>query len=217
MPRLNLTSTELTKIVDKLEPGFADCVKNYAGDKYPLDAYSTLLAAFASPEKLSGGDIRRALEWKFGHWVKADYPEAHRRLIDRIASKWPEFRPSNPGADFKHWMGELKGAWTAPYITVTFLIHLLRPHEFPIVDQHTFRAMNDLLAGVRPGRSAKKTPSTFDDLETYAEFFRELQTLWARRDATIDRSALDRGLMVYGQRRPRQRNHTKERSHEKRR
>lgn len=99
-------------------------------------------------------------------------------------------------------MGELRGARTTPYITVTFLIHLLRPCESPIVDQHTFRAMNDLLAGVRSGRSAKKTPSTFDDLETYAEFFGEVQTFWARRDATIDRPTLDRGLMVYGRRLP---------------
>jgi hypothetical protein len=202
MARLNLTPAELTRIVDKLEPGFAKCVKDYPANKYPLDAYSALLAAFASPETLSDDDIRRALEWKYGHWGKANYPEAHRGMAARIWSLWPAFKASKPEAEFKHWMKELRRKWTAPYITVTFLIHLLRPCEYPIVDQHTFRDMNDVLAGVRLGRSVKKTPSTFEDLETYAEFFDGLQKFWARRDAEIDRPTLDRGLMVYGRRLP---------------
>lgn len=196
MARLKLTSAELTKIIETLEPEFAACVKRYDAGKYPLDAYSALRLAFASPTKPNGGDIRRALEWKYGHWVKANYPKAHREVAVQIKRRWSTFRRSDAETKFNYWTTSLKGA----YITVTFLIHLLRPREFPIVDQHTFRAMNYLLAGVRSGRSAKKKPSTFDDLKTYAEFFRDLQTFWARRDATIDRSKLDRGLMGYGQR-----------------
>jgi hypothetical protein len=203
MIHLNLTSTELTRIVDKLKFRFGADVDAYDARKYPLDAYDDLLASFASPKTVSGGDIRRALEWKYGHWMKADYPDAHRKMAVRILAMWPKFSrlvAGAPEAGFHYGMAELKGAWSAPYITVIFLLHLLRPGEVPIMDQHTYRAMNNLIGGVRSDSRAKKKPSTFADLETYAEFFGELKTFWARSDTNITRPRLDRGLMVYGQR-----------------
>ena len=72
MSNLELTPTELSGIVDRLAPGFDACVKNYDASKYPADAYDSLVAAFSLPATVTGGDIRRALEWKYGHWVKAD-------------------------------------------------------------------------------------------------------------------------------------------------
>ena len=123
-------------------------------------------------------------------------------MANRIWRRWDTFcsrLPLDPPATFDFWLASLQVRARRPYITVTFLLHLLRPSEFPIIDQHTFRAMNALVGGVRPDWTGKKTPSTLDDLLAYTEFFTRLLAAWPGHKA-LSRGDLDKGLMVYGQR-----------------
>ncbi|MBE3064033.1 MAG: hypothetical protein IMZ69_03335 [Spirochaetes bacterium] len=124
-------------------------------------------------------------------------------MAERIWSRWDAFcgpLPLDPPGIFNYWMDALCGRTTQPYITVTFLLHLLRPTESPIIDRYTFRAMNALACRVRPDWKGKQTPSSYDDLLTYTEFFERLLAAWSAGHETISRADLDKVLMVYGQR-----------------
>jgi hypothetical protein len=199
---LALTSVELNQMIDRLAPDLRSLVEDYDDSKYPAAAYDLLIGAFKNPRDTSDGDIERALRWKYGHWRKINYPIAQLHLAERIAGVWKQFSKQNtqePESIFGYWMAALKGTASTPYITVTFLLHLLRPDQFPIIDQHTFRAMNWLIKGVRPEWSERKAPRNFTDLTTYTEFFDSLHIAWQSRDHAPSRSDLDRGLMVFGQ------------------
>jgi len=51
-----------------------------------------------------------------------------------------------------------------------FVLHLLHPRRAPIIDQHNFRAVNALLAAVRPAWKARRHPSTYADIAMLAAF-----------------------------------------------
>ena len=199
---LDLTNNELDGIVGHLTASGGYALKEYDQSKYPPGAYQLMVDAFRRPELVSDGDIERALKWKYGHWRKINYPSAQRRLAEQIARKWKSFstRKQGDAAEvFVHWMKALERKASAPYITVTFLLHLLHPGQFPIIDQHTFRAMNWLITTVRPGWQGRRAPRRYDDLKDYTEFFDALFAACQGRDATLSRSELDQGLMVLGQ------------------
>ena len=202
MASFKLTDDELDGIVRVLAPQARALVAGYDGQKYPKDAYEELVRAFMDPTTTSGGDIRRALEWKYGHWGKANYPQPHRDMAQRIWSRWGDFcshLPLDPPGIFDFWMKALEGRWTQPYITVAFLLHLLRSSEFPIIDQFTYRAMNALVRKVQPDWDGKRTPSSYDDLLDYMAFFDGLLRVWPAGPGKPVRSRLDKALMVFGQ------------------
>jgi hypothetical protein len=199
---LSLTRVELDRIVATLAERHSRDAAGYDHRRYPADAYDLLVRAFSAPADTSGGDIERALKWKYGHWRKLNYPHHHRQMAARIAGRWsdcPAGPVRQPKEIFDFWMEALQGQYTQPYITVTFLLHLLRPADFPIMDQHTFRSMNHLMRSVRPGWVGKQRPLTYDDLITYTEFFNELHAHWSMGGHAPSRSNMDKSLMVYGQ------------------
>ena len=206
-----LSPADLDLIIETLNGRFAKCLAGYDERKYPADAYALIVKAFAAPSDTSDGDIERALKWKYGHWRKLNYPAQHREMARRIAARWRVFRDRadrDPRAIFDFWTEALQGRTTQPFITVTFLLHLLRPAGFPIIDQHTFRAMNHLLRSVWPDWQGKGKPSTYADLMTYTEFFNRLHSRWATRAGAPSRLELDKGLMVFGQELKRERSRT---------
>lgn len=199
---LALTSVELNQITSRLAHNLLLLIRVYDASKYPTSAYQLLLEAFRDPTATSDGDVERALRWKYGHWRKINYPIAQRHLAERIALEWRQFSrrvPPDADAIYRHWMKALKGKAFTPYITVTFLIHLLLPDQVPILDQHTFRAMNWLVKGVRPEWRERKLPRDLADLTTYTEFFNSLHSAWQSRGDAPTRGDLDKGLMVFGQ------------------
>jgi hypothetical protein len=86
------------------------------------------------------------------------------------------------------------------FITIAFLLHLVRPRAVPIVDQHNFRAINKLMLEVRPGWRSKSMPSRYRDLETVAMFMGAVLRAWrqAMPESAPSSRTLDKFLMMYG-------------------
>lgn len=196
---LHLTSLEKDHILEVIQPDFPQLMAGYDRHKYPEDGYLAVLHSFARPGGPDRSDIYRALRWKYGHWHKQAYPTHHQRMADRIAGLWPSFQSAagtDPEAAFEFWREHLRGPGGTPFVTITFLLHVLWPERIPILDQHTFRAMHYLLGQVRSGWQSKKKPSTLEDLLMYVEFFNSLQEHWSDGPGRIE---FDQGLMVLGQ------------------
>ncbi len=83
---------------------------------------------------------------------------------------------------------------------MSFLLHLLRPGQIPIIDQHNFRAMNHYPMRVRNGWLPKSKPSEFDDLAILSAFMSDTLLSWKLLDvATVPAKCdLDRFLMMFG-------------------
>lgn len=182
-------------IAEKIQASFFAVVARYDSTKYPEGAYLESLKAFSVRENVKESDIRQALEWKFGHTGKRNYPDSHKKQISRIAHLWESASltsATTPKALFDHIRDEGER-----FVTAAFLTHLSFPDQVPIIDQHNFRAMNWFLSSETPGHNSKKRPSLFADLM-------QLQTFLTRLMAACDEirspnfRELDKYLMVLG-------------------
>jgi hypothetical protein len=87
------------------------------------------------------------MEWKYGHWGKANYVPAHKVIIAKVQKYWPEFASAgNYDIDSTFNFFENKLAGHQNFITISFLFHLIHSDELEIIDQHNFRAMNYFLS-----------------------------------------------------------------------
>ncbi|CAG1007660.1 hypothetical protein ANAEL_03566 [Anaerolineales bacterium] len=199
---LYLTDDEKQRIVDAIRPGFQERVNAYNSYLYPETIYEDLCAAFRDPARVAPVDIENALRWKYGHWRKKDYPSAHHKLIELIQSEWEAFRPLQAASpkEIFDWWGEILGRQHR-FITNSFILHLLRSSDIPIIDQNNFRSMNFYLCQVRAVWKSKGKPSQYSDLLTLREFMRSVVEQWTR-DATapsLNMRLLDKYLMTFGQ------------------
>ncbi len=201
--RLNVTAEEAAHIVAFIRPHFDDYLKGYSERKYPPSDYDKLLCAFGAPRDLDAENIRLAIRWKFGHLGKSRIPSKHEALILELQRKWPEFAShsvlfGSAEALFGHLRRVVGGAHR--YITVSFLMHLLRPNEIPIIDQHNYRAMNHFLGQVRPTWLSKSAPTNYADLIALSEFMKGVRCHWNTVDPVTVPSErnLDRFLMMFG-------------------
>jgi hypothetical protein len=149
---------------------------------------------------LDTGDIREAILWKFGHCGKKRIPAHHEALISELQRKRSELVSALAGstADVFDRLTGVVGPHR--YITVSFLLHLFRPTEIPIIDQHNFRAMNYYFSALRSEWPPKSKPSTYRDLATLSGFACGVRSVWKGVDrATVPSElALDRYLMMFG-------------------
>lgn len=128
---------------------------------------------------------------------QTEFPATSSLLISEIQALWDDFAESDakrqPYDTFAWWQGSLGRPTT--YITAAFITHLVHhKRPLPIIDQHNYRAMNALIASVRPGYSHKKKPSTWNDIESLKSFMSAL----CERLPEIGFGDLDRFLMMYG-------------------
>jgi hypothetical protein len=145
--------------------------------------YALALKAFRRPKRVLPRTLREALLWKYGHLGKRVIPGAHERLISQVQSSWRAtvaVVPETPDEAFIALDRTFGGK--KRFITVAFLVHLLHPREAPIIDQHNFRAVNALMAGVRPGWHSRRKPSRYADLTLVAAFMEAVLAVWAQRD-----------------------------------
>lgn len=70
-----------------------------------------------------------------------------------------------------------------------FILHITRPTDYPIVDQHVLRAWNYLITG-----SVKEPEKNWDNYEKYRIFFLDIA-----RQSGNDFRTVDRALMAFGQ------------------
>jgi hypothetical protein len=198
--RTELSDEEARGVVERIRPRFDQYASKYDERKYPPKIYDDLICAFSAPTNVSGEDIRGAMLWKLGHLGKKRIPSQHESLILRIQECWQDLSPAATGPTVEAFNRIAAVGGRHAYITVCFLLHLLRPSEVPIIDQFNFRAMNHYFAEARPGWRSKNRPSTFGDLETLSSFLSAIKRAWKFADPSSVPSerGLDRFLMMRG-------------------
>ncbi|HPA19284.1 MAG TPA: hypothetical protein PLU30_16170 [Verrucomicrobiae bacterium] len=195
------STSEAHDIVQAIAPIFSRFADQYDTKKYPTDAYDRIREQFARPSEVTGDTLREALLWKYGHLGKNRIPASQEKLIAQIQGAWTKFSdalPPTPRETFVALDHDFGGK--TRFITVAFLLHLLFPSTIPIIDQHNFRAVNALMAGVRPGWRKKQKPSRYEDILLLAGFMEAILDAWQRADdgsAPTSRD-LDKFLMMYG-------------------
>ena len=197
---LVLAPAQIRSIILAIEPELSRFAEQYDERKYPPAELKRLREAFAHPGSLGVTDVLDALVWKYGHTGKENYPGQQRALGVRIAEAWPEnaIRSSEDPEDaFRRWR---KLIGPTSFITVCFLLHLVRPTELPILDQHNYRAVTRHLADAGLPLVAKAKPSRFDDLLLVMDFTNAVLGGWQEcaRSATPGPDTLDRYLMMKG-------------------
>ena len=95
--------------------------------------------------------IRDALMWKWGHLGKPVIPSADMALIVDIQQGWNEAVADLPNVPSDAFAVLHQRFGPQRFVTIAFLLHLVRPADVPIVDQHNFRAVNWFMREVRPG------------------------------------------------------------------
>jgi len=198
-----LSINEQQQIVEKIKLDFAGLVAQYDSRKYPEAPYLYMRHKFHALPAISDEDIRQALIWKYGHWRKTNYPDAHKVIIRKVCQEWSRFVVTTTATvkgDFDFWTEVLRDHHA--FITVCFLVHLLHSDKVAILDQHNFRAMNHLMRNVRLNWSGKEAPSKYHDLEDVSYFIRVISDCWSSMPnaRTPDQRAIDKYLMVLGQR-----------------
>lgn len=188
-------TAEEAKIIsrDKIYPIFYDVIREYDCRKYPTNQYKKFRNSFASLNA-SNTDIHNALIWKWGHWGKPNFPQRHRELINEVTQLWPHFIQSNwtktSNETFTWWKNKLENRNKNRFITIAYITHLVHYLEpVPIIDQHNFRAMNELKGNKNP----KKRPSKWGDILELKNF---MELICA--ELNCDFETLDRFLMMYG-------------------
>ncbi len=179
--------------------GFGSVVARYDERKYPPEVLHGLRRLFSRPELVQPEDINLALRWKFGHLAKANYPAAHRALAERIGRKWrahPIEWNDPPEVTLERW----RESGEDSYITICFLMHLVAPDVWPILDQHNFRAVRHLLSDAGLDLAPKQAPSNAEDLRLVRDFSVGVRLVWraATGQPAPTESEVDRYLMMFG-------------------
>lgn len=193
---MEISNQEFQRMAEVIQPLFDAISAEYDLRKYPAAAYSDFCAAFSelSPSRQM---LEDAFKWKWGHWGKPDYPMHHKNLIAEIQTGWPLFVNSgaatSPEKTFVWWHHYLSRNTT--YITEAFITHLVHSKRaLPIIDQHNFRAMNNLIRSQKPFYSFKKKPSSWQDIQDLSGFMQGLAAQMGGREFPD----IDRFLMMYG-------------------
>lgn len=196
-----LSAPEVTRIVRAILPRFEEYVVRYEERKYWPEVYACVRQGFGCPRDVPNDTLRDALLWKYGHLGKPAIPAAHERLILEVQRHWRTVvaeLPLDAEATFRVLQKTIGG--DTRFITVAFLLHLLRPTEVPIIDRHNFRAVNGFIAGSRPGWLARKKPSRYQDIILVSGFMRAvLPALNGQNpEQNYTERDLDKFLMMYG-------------------
>ena len=195
-----LSADEARRIARAIRPSLREYADQYDRRKYWPSVYVSVRRRFRRGGRLPKDTIRDALMWKWGHLGKPVIPSAHRALIMDIQDGWSETvadlpsLPSHAFAVLDQRFGPKR------FITIAFLLHLVRPADVPIVDQHNFRAVNWFMREVRPGWRMKAMPTRYRDLETVSTFMASVLTAWRQcmPVSVPSRRTLDQFLMMYG-------------------
>jgi hypothetical protein len=192
--------TEARRIARAIRPYLNEYADRYDQEKYRPNVYRSVRRAFRCGHDVQALAIRDALLWKWGHLGKPAIPAAHTALIEDVQNGWSKTVAGLPAStpDAFHVLDARFGP--GRFITIAFLLHLLRPADVPIVDQHNFRSVNWFMREVRPGWKTKAVPTRYRDLEVTAAFMKAVLKGWRQSMPASAPAArqLDKFLMMYG-------------------
>lgn len=196
-----LSDAEAWQIAKAIRPRLAGYASQYDTKKYWPEVYERVRQEFLQPTTVAPGTLRDALLWKYGDLGKPAIPPNHEKLISQLQRGWPAAVATIPNAP-KEALVALNQAFGGKtrFITFAFLLHLLHPSKVPIIDQHNFRAVNALMAGVRPAWISKARPSQYVDIELVADFMKAVLAAWVLRapETAPSEREFDKFLMMYG-------------------
>jgi len=157
------------------------------------------------------------LHWKLGNVQKGTGSETSPIVdIDGISYTWSDvggdFWKRRTDTDFlNHCLrfrdGKISGCEFFEYlkdrrvfgsrlVLNAFMIHLLRPEEHPMIDQHVWRAMH-VLKGLL--ESTDDEPTLWEDYKEYESFFNEaMESMNGPSHTRFERNAVDRAFMAFG-------------------
>jgi hypothetical protein len=189
--------------------------------KYPLPFYNyylELIKTCQSREELFRFLIQ-VLRWKLGDVREGKSTSANTVTINGRSFTWSDndsiekfkkysgdvhflrycfsFRNGlMDGRKFFKYLHEEKRVFGKSLVLHIFLMHALKPEEYPIIDQHVWRAMKVFQ---RELESLSAPPEKWDDYERYRNFFNAfLESLCKNGRVRFDRHSVDRALMSFG-------------------
>ena len=161
--------------------------KLYNEGKFSDEEYEKILNRNGS---LKPHDIQFLLEWKNGN------PLSKRKQViaDKVKKEISiinEFRqlPNVTDRDFENFWSFVSSVISYGIVWKVFLVHISKPDEYPIVDQHVLRAWSFLTKG-----KIEEPKQTLQNYQQYRNFFFDL----AKQSSKSCRD-IDRALMVFGQ------------------
>jgi hypothetical protein len=167
-------------------------IRRFDKDTYDLDLYFQITTS----NKLTEEQIKKILCWKLGGKLKYDkLRKRHRKLIHKAIEKFPEINDFKKGKISKSDFDEVlryispKG----PIIRI-FLLHICKPKEYALFDQHVFRAFyyfktGEIDKGLVTDSKAKKF---------YFEYCLFFTDLCEEFKGKYKPKEIDSALMVYG-------------------
>jgi hypothetical protein len=193
-----IKNNNMEKNIQFINQHFDFFVKQYDEKKYPPTIYNKAKKRFSSLTA-DAETIKLALELKWGHINKNNYPKTHKQLITEIINEWENFKKSNhdkktPYKNFEWWKNKLGRKSSSRYITIAFIIHLIHNEEIPIIDQHNYRALNFFSNNLSLSSDFKKRPSNWNDVINLKEF---TDTILPNLNNTNPQD-FDKFLMMFG-------------------
>jgi len=135
-------------------------------------------------------DIQFLLEWKNGKPLSKP-KQAIADNVKRQISKMNEFRrlPKVTNRDFEELWSFVSSIINYGIVWKAFLVHISRPDDYPIVDQHVFRAWKFLTENriIEPDQ-------TLENYNEYKDFF-----FCLARQSKEGLRSVDQALMTFGQ------------------
>jgi hypothetical protein len=166
------------------------------GEDFDID----YLAELNIGADLNDDNVRRLLRWKDPHHLTdpilsgPSKGQPNDRVV-RVLAALGAINGFRQGIVSASAMREIvAGLFPSGFVFQVFIMHIARPHMYPIADQHVFRAYG-IHRGVEPY-------ATWDTYLEYTQYFAEIA-----RSLEIDRSPentaplkrIDNALMVFGQ------------------
>jgi len=135
---------------------------------------------------LRGDALDKLWLWKMGEYFFGIFQEQV-RLTKEKKEDILEFRKSNP--DYEVLYNFSRKFFPAGLIYPIFLMHICKPEEYPIFDQHVFRAFSFITRKEMIDR-----PESIKDYWRYRDF-----VFSVHKNYEISLREIDKGLMAFGQ------------------
>ena len=191
--------------------------KRYDGKKYPLIFYRHFLEQTrkCQNEIELFKNLFILLHWKLGRVregtgdnnviidnrpfnllsIESDF-EQYRNDIGFLQHCFQFRNGEIEGYAFFRYIREKKQIFGRSLVLHVFLMHSLRPEDYPMIDQHVWRTMRVFHAETR---SINQKPITWNDYERYRTFFNNVFIfLRGENHLRFDRHTIDRAFMSFG-------------------
>ncbi len=199
---INLSENKKKSLITFINQHFDEHMSRFPFAKYPTEPLDGLRNQFANPGSIRHETLRSALSWQCGYWQRKDAPHVHKKIAIIAIKSWPEFIEqalTDPSEILGYWMDRFSSD-THGFDAASFLLHLLQPDVFELIDSHRLAAMRDLLKETGHDTATQDTSPTLSDLILYTEVFRAILPKMQASHSDRAHVLLDRFLKAYGNR-----------------